>query len=113
MSGTWPALKARLAARIRERTQAAWCALLEGSDACFAPVLELGEAATHPHLAARGVYRRVDGLLQAAPAPRFSRSQAGPVAPPPGPGAHTDAVLEGLGLTAAEIAALRGRGVLG
>ncbi len=56
------------------RTQAEWCALLEGSDACFAPVLELVDAPQHPHLRQRGVYQELDGMMQAAPAPRFSRT---------------------------------------
>ena len=68
----WPALKARLSALFLSRPSAHWRALLEGSDACFAPVLTLAEAAAHPHNAARGVYRRgPGGELEAAGAPRF------------------------------------------
>ena len=68
----WPALKARLRALFLSEPSAHWCALLEGSDACFAPMLSLAEAATHPHNAARGVYRcGPDGELEAASAPRF------------------------------------------
>lgn len=62
---------ARLFAR---RSRDEWCALLEGTDACFAPVLDLEEAAQHPHMAARGSYQQIDGVLHSAPAPRFSRS---------------------------------------
>jgi alpha-methylacyl-CoA racemase len=109
----WPALRARLAGLIRTRTQAEWCALLEGSDVCFAPVLAPEEAAEHPHLRARGTYLRVDGVLQAAPAPRFSRSTPGPVPPPPRPGADGPALLAELGLGAAEVDGLRRRGVVG
>lgn len=69
---TWPVLKRRLAELFAKRSRDEWCALLEGSDACFAPVLDPDEASVHPHMAARGVYREVDGFLQAAPAPRFS-----------------------------------------
>ncbi len=71
-SAHWPALKARLTALFAARPRAHWCALLEGSDACFAPVLSIAEAAAHPHLAARGSFR-VDaaGRIRAAPAPRF------------------------------------------
>jgi alpha-methylacyl-CoA racemase len=69
----WPALKARLCALFRSQPSAHWRALLEGSDACFAPVLSFAEAADHPHIAARGVYRRgPHGELEAASAPRFS-----------------------------------------
>ena len=68
----WPALKARLRALFLSRPSAHWRALLEGSDACFAPVLSLAEAAAHPHNAARGLYaRRPNGELDAAGAPRF------------------------------------------
>ena len=71
-TAAWPALKARLAALFASRPRAHWVALLEGTDACFAPVLALDEAAAHPQLAARAVYRRdAQGAWQAAPAPRF------------------------------------------
>jgi alpha-methylacyl-CoA racemase len=106
----WPALKARIAAVIATKTRDEWCALLEGSDACFAPVLDIDEAARHPHLAARGALR-VDerGSVVAGPAPRFSRT----------PGATRDAAGSGqalllqLGLDDAQIRALRDAGVIG
>ena len=103
----WPALKARVAARLREKTRAHWCALLEGSDACFAPVLGLDEAAAHPHNLARGSMVEVDGRRPPAPAPRLSRTPAR--APSRGAviGEHTDAVLAELGFDAAAIAVLR------
>ncbi|NLC02068.1 MAG: CoA transferase, partial [Pseudomonas formosensis] len=58
-------------------TRDEWCALLEGTDACFAPVLELEEARLHPHMASRGTYQQIDGVLHSAPAPRFSRTASG------------------------------------
>ncbi len=70
----WHEQSDRFAELFASRTRDEWCALLEGSDACFAPVLELEEAAQHPHLQARGVYRNEEGVLQVAPAPRFSRT---------------------------------------
>lgn len=70
----WQEQSAELAELFASRTQADWCALLQGTDACFAPVLTLEEAAQHPHLKERGVYRDIDGALHAAPAPRFSRT---------------------------------------
>lgn len=70
----WPELSEQLATLFASRTQAQWCALLEGTDACFAPVLTLEEAAQHPHMRERGVYRDIEGALHAAPAPRFSRT---------------------------------------
>lgn len=72
--GRWPAMKERLAAVFASRTRAEWCELLEGSDACFAPVLEPGEAALHPHNCARDAFVTLSGFAQPAPAPRFSRT---------------------------------------
>jgi alpha-methylacyl-CoA racemase len=70
----WPALKARFAALLRTRTRDEWCAVLEGSDACFAPVLGVAEAAAHPHNVARGVFEvSADGTISARPAPRLLR----------------------------------------
>lgn len=69
---TWPELRRRFADLFATRARAEWCELLEGTDACFAPVLTPAEAARHPHMVARGVYSQADGVLQANPAPRFS-----------------------------------------
>lgn len=68
----WPALRERIAARLRTRPRAEWLALLEHSDACVSPVLDMREAAEHPHLVARKSLVELDGLVQPAPAPRFS-----------------------------------------
>jgi alpha-methylacyl-CoA racemase len=70
----WAELKAELATVFRQKTRDEWCALLEGTDACFAPVLSLSEAPSHPHLQARGTFVEVGGVPQNAPAPRFSRT---------------------------------------
>jgi alpha-methylacyl-CoA racemase len=75
-AAAWPALKERLTALFATRTRDAWCALLEGSDACFAPVLDWDEAPHHPHNIARGTFVTVDGVVQPAPAPRFDRTPA-------------------------------------
>ena len=72
----WPEAKARLAERFRTRTRDEWCCLLEGSDACFAPVLSMDEAPRHPHNRARHAFIELDGVAQPAPAPRFSRTAA-------------------------------------
>ena len=104
----WPALKARVAALIKTRDRAAWCELLEGSDACFAPVLSPAEVAQHPHNAARGLLVEVEGKLQPATAPRLSRTPGRGPAPGALPGEHTEAVLGELGYNAAALAALRG-----
>ena len=102
---TWPEARVRMEAVFAERSRDAWCALLEGTDACFAPVLDPVEATRHPHNVARGVFVERHGLVQPAPAPRFSRSNphAGEV---PAVGADRDALLKELGFDAAAIAEL-------
>jgi len=78
----WPLLKLRLADVFRTRTRDEWCAVLEGSDACFAPVLDWDEAPQHAHNQARGTFVELDGVVQPAPAPRFSRTPAAHPQPP-------------------------------
>jgi alpha-methylacyl-CoA racemase len=107
----WPALRDAFARAFRSRTRDEWAEVFSGTDACVAPVLSPGEAPQHPHNAARGVFAEVAGVVQPAPAPRFGRTAAEQPAPPPRPGAHTDEVLAGLGLSAGEIAELRAAGV--
>jgi alpha-methylacyl-CoA racemase len=107
----WPRLKERLAAIFATRTRAAWCELMEGTDVCFAPVLSLGEAATHPHNVARGTFTAVEGVAQPAPAPRFSRTPGAIQGPPVHPGTHTDQIMESLGL-GDRIASLRQAGAI-
>lgn len=80
----WPALHKTLAQRIRAKTQAEWCALMEGTDTCFAPVLSLSEAMQHPHNLARDTFTDVYGVKQASPAPRFSRTPGAIQGAPPG-----------------------------
>jgi alpha-methylacyl-CoA racemase len=107
----WPLLRGKLERIIASRTRDQWCELLEGTDACFAPVLDFEEAPRHPHLQARGSFVETGGVVHPAPAPRFSRTpaQAGPV---PAPGAHTETLLAELGLTDGDIQALRERGTI-
>jgi alpha-methylacyl-CoA racemase len=95
----WPALRDLLATRFKERTQAAWAAVFDGTDACVAPVLPPAEAARHPHLAARSTYVERDGRLEPAPAPRFSRTPATLGTPPPAVGAQTRRALAAWGIT--------------
>jgi alpha-methylacyl-CoA racemase len=108
----WPASKERFAALFRGRTRAEWCELLEGTDACFAPVLDLAEAQAHPHNLARQAYREVAGVPHPAPAPRFSATAAAIGSPPAGIGAHTRAVLEEAGFLESEIDAAVASGIL-
>ncbi|MFD1555017.1 CaiB/BaiF CoA transferase family protein [Paraburkholderia silviterrae] len=89
----WPQLHERFAALFATRTRDEWCALLEGTDACFAPVLNPDEAAVHPHMAARGVYSVIDGVLQANPAPRFSGTPAGQPGAVASRGEDTESIL--------------------
>ena len=107
----WPEMRAAITALIQARTRDEWSALLEGSDACFAPVLSLAEVASHPHAQARQAYTEVGGVVQPAPAPRFSRSQPAQPRPAVPAGTHTLAVLAELGFTEAEVAALQAAGV--
>lgn len=109
----WPALKARLAATFRRRTRDEWCEIMSGSDACFAPVLEPGEAPAHPHNAERGTFTEVGGVVQPAPAPRFSRTPARAGGPAPARGQHTDEVLTERGFGAERISRLRKAGAIG
>ncbi len=103
----WPSMKARLAALVRTRTRDDWCRLLEGTDACFAPVLEPGEAPGHPHNKERRTFVEIEGVVQAAPAPRFSRTAPGPPGRPARAGEHSEEALTSWGFSAAEIARLR------
>jgi len=108
----WPELRRRFTEIFKSRTRDEWCKVMEGSDACFAPVLGPVEAREHPHLRARGTIVDVNGITQPAPAPRFGRTpseiRSGPVLP----GAHTDEVLAEFGFDAARIAALRTAGAI-
>jgi alpha-methylacyl-CoA racemase len=105
----WPRLRERLAAQFRTRTRDDWCALLEGTDACVAPVLSLLEAPTHPHHQARSTFVEVAGTTQPAPAPRFSHT---PCAHPTPPAPAGDELLAAWGLPAERTNHLRATGAL-
>ena len=108
----WPELKVRFTEIFKTRTRDEWCDLLEGTDACFAPVLTMSEAPTHPHNVARGTFVTEYGVPQAAPAPRFSRTPGSIDAPPPHAGQHTDEVLGEFGFSTEKIEALRASGAV-
>ena len=108
----WRELREKLAAVIATRTRDDWCALMEGTDVCFAPVLTMDEAPAHAHNAARGTFVQVAGVTQPAPAPRFSATPGAIQGPPPKIGADNDAALADWGVSADTIAALREQGAL-
>ncbi len=96
--GRWEDMRAAIAARFAERTQAEWVEVFDGTDACVHPVLPLAEAYTHPHNVARGTYVEHHGVTQPAPAPRFSATPASLGVPPARPGAHTRETLTDWGI---------------
>lgn len=107
----WPALRRRFAAAFLERTRDEWCAVFEGSDACFAPVLGFTEARSHPHAAARGAYIEVGGVEQPSPAPRFGRTPGCVRRPPPERGDSGGAALADWGFSSEEIERLAALGL--
>jgi alpha-methylacyl-CoA racemase len=109
----WPGLKERVAAIFRTKTREEWCRLMEGSEVCFAPVLSMHEAPNHPHNRVRGTFVEVEGVVQPAPAPRFSRTPSSIQRPPAKPGEHTEEALQEWGFSAAELEQLRGCGAIG
>jgi alpha-methylacyl-CoA racemase len=108
----WLELKAELAAIFKRKTRDEWCRILEGTDACFAPVLTLEEAPGHPHNRARRTYMQLDGITQPAPAPRFSRTEPEVQHGSHGAGSDTDEILAGAGYSVEEIHMLRQRGAV-
>lgn len=108
----WPALKEKVAALFATKTRDEWCALMEMTDVCFAPVLSLGEAPRHPHNVARETFLTVGGAIQPAPAPRYSATMNSTPRQAPQVGADGDAVLATLGYDAGKIAALKAGGAM-
>lgn len=109
----WPLLKAKLAAIFKQRTRHDWCAIMEATDVCFAPVLSMGEAPWHPHNIARGTFRKLGDAVQPMPAPRYSASPTSTPIPAAGAGQHAVELLNGLGYDDERIATLRIEGALG
>ncbi len=108
----WPEKKQRLTKLFRTRTRDQWCRLLEGTDACFAPVLSPLEAPDHPHNRARHTFLELAGVPQPAPAPRFSRTPPAAPDPPTHPGEDTEGALGEWGFSTAEVARLRAAGAV-
>ena len=108
----WPVLRERLAAQFLTRTRDEWSQLLEGTDACVAPVLSLVEAPTHPHNRSRATFVDVAGVTQPAPAPRFSRTPCPTPVPPSTLGEHDADLLASWGIAPERVAHLRATGAL-
>lgn len=108
----WPAMHQTYARIFKSKTRDQWTAILEGTDACFAPVLGWNEAANHPHLQERDTFIKIAGVTQAAPAPRFSRTQPATPEVARAPGSDTELVLGEIGYDETELLKLREMGVL-
>jgi alpha-methylacyl-CoA racemase len=108
----WPQMKEKLAAVFKQKSQAQWCEIMEGTDVCFAPVLSFLDAPAHPANVARETYIEVDGLTQPAPAPRFSRTPSSVAHAGPQMGQDTDTVLAAMGFGESEIADLKQTGAI-
>ena len=109
----WADKRARLAEVIKTKTRDEWDEIMAGSDVCYAPVLDLSEAPHHPHNVARGSFVEVEGVMQPAPAPRFSRTPGEVARPPAAPGENTDEVLADWGFDADDISKLHEVGAVG
>ena len=103
----WPELRKKLTDLFKTKPQTAWCDLMEGTDVCFAPVLNLKEAPSHPHNQARETFIDIDGVTQPAPAPRFSRTQGQVQSPAAIAGEHTESILQDWGFSESDIGALK------
>ena len=100
---TWKSKKERLCEIFLTKTRDEWCDLMEGTDVCFAPVLDMSEAPKHPHNVARKTFIELEGVTQPAPAPRFNRTENDITLPPAIAGEHSKEVLHSLGLEEEEI----------
>jgi alpha-methylacyl-CoA racemase len=110
--GAWNDLRDKLAHVIAQKSQAEWCEIMDATDVCFAPVLDLDEAPKHPHNVARGTFVELDGVTQPAPAPRFSQTPGAIQGPPPAIGAHDREALGDWGFSSSDIDALKAAGAL-
>ena len=108
----WPEYKEILTSVFKTKTRDEWCDIMEGSDVCFAPVLSLDEVAQHPHNRHRSTFVEMDGMVQPAPSPRFSRTAGELTCGSRAPGEDTESVLSAAGIDAAEIASLVEKGAI-
>jgi len=103
----WPKFKEKVAEIFKTKTRDEWCDIMEGTDVCFGPVLTMEEAPKHPQNVFRNTFVEVEGVLQPAPAPRFSRTESEIQGPPLMQGEHTEAALADWGFTQDEIQGLK------
>jgi len=108
----WPDLKEEVARAIAAKSRDEWCAIMEGTDVCFAPVLEIDEAPSYPHNAERGVFVEIEGVVQPSPAPRFAATPGAVQGPPPAIGAHNADCLKDWGLPPARVEDMQRKGVI-
>jgi alpha-methylacyl-CoA racemase len=108
----WPEMQERLTRIFKTRTRAEWVEIMQQTDICFAPVLRMSEALTHPHNVERGSFIEIDGIPQPAPAPRFLGTPTRVQCPPARVGEHTDQILKDWGFSAGEIAELHRAGAV-
>jgi alpha-methylacyl-CoA racemase len=109
---SWPAMKEKLKELFLTKTRDEWCAIMDNTDICFAPVLTLEEAPDYPHNKERDAFVDVEGVMHPAPAPRFSRTPSSIKGPAPKTGIHTDEVLADWGVSSDEIKALKAGGAI-
>jgi len=109
---SWPDLRKHLTDAFASKTRAQWCAIMEGTDVCFAPVLSMTEAHTHPQNTARGLFVKVAGVVQPGPVPRFSDTTCAVQGPPPKTGEHSLEILRELGFDKDRIATLQKAGAV-
>ena len=110
--GQWDSLREKLATVIASKTQAEWCEIMDATDVCFAPILNMDEAPRHAHNVARQTFVEVEGVIQPAPAPRFSGTPGKIQGPPPAIGAHNETALSEWGFSREQIAELEAQGAL-
>ena len=110
--GQWDSLREKLATVIASKTQAEWCQIMDATDVCFAPILNMDEAPRHAHNVARQTFVEVEGVIQPAPAPRFSATPGKIQGPPPAIGAHNETALSDWGFSREQITELEAQGAL-
>ena len=108
----WPEQKEEIKKIFVKKTRDEWCELMEGTDVCFAPVLDMSEAPQHPHNKERKTFIDLEGVTQPAPAPRFSRTEPEVVSSPSIVGEHTNEVLSSIGLSEEDISTLKTSGAV-